>query len=107
MATEAAVTIREQAFECIRRFHVLSDVDKSGEDEVGKSSASNEANTADQLARFRLWAANIGVFAEGHGSLDWRLRESPSFKEVVVEFLESLQHTLHRGKDPKANKIRG
>ncbi|KAB5511373.1 hypothetical protein GE09DRAFT_724969 [Coniochaeta sp. 2T2.1] len=37
-----------------------------------------------QLARFNLWASNIGVFAARHASLDYRLRTAP-FVRVAVE----------------------
>lgn len=45
----------------------------------------------DQLARFSLWAANIGVFAGGRASLDHRLREAQEVHEVIIGLLETLE----------------
>ena len=44
----------------------------------------------DQLARFSLWTANIGVFASGRASLDHRLREALEVHEVIADLLEVL-----------------
>jgi hypothetical protein len=54
-------------------------------------------NVEDQQARFRIWAGNIGVDAEGHASLDYRLRDSPQAHSLMLELLESLQSHLQRG----------
>lgn len=43
-----------------------------------------------QLVRFNLWAANIGVFAPRHASLDYRLRTAPTVKTAVEGNLEIL-----------------
>ncbi|PYI33801.1 hypothetical protein BP00DRAFT_444180 [Aspergillus indologenus CBS 114.80] len=45
----------------------------------------------DQLGRFSLWAANIGVFAGGRASLDHRLREAQEVHEVIIGLLETLE----------------
>jgi hypothetical protein len=50
-----------------------------------------------QAGRFRIWAANIGVFAAGHASLDYRLRDSPSVKTLMLDQLNSLQKFLRNG----------
>jgi hypothetical protein len=44
----------------------------------------------EQLARFKLWASNIGVFAARRWSLDYRLRDSPDIIELVVELLRAV-----------------
>ena len=51
----------------------------------------------DQFARFRVWAGNIGAFAEGHASLDYRLRDSPQTQSFMSDFLVSLADFIHRG----------
>lgn len=52
----------------------------------------------DQLGRFNIFARNLGIFADGHGSLDWRLRESEDAQEVTLRLLRSLQWFLRRGR---------
>ncbi|KAJ5494666.1 Serine/threonine-specific protein phosphatase/bis(5-nucleosyl)-tetraphosphatase [Penicillium fimorum] len=44
----------------------------------------------DQMARFSLWTANIGVFAPGRASLDHRLREALEVREVIADLFEAL-----------------
>lgn len=50
-----------------------------------------------QLERFDLWASNIGVFARGPASLDYRLRASPTAKAAVEVELEGLCERLLTG----------
>ncbi|PYI27721.1 hypothetical protein BP00DRAFT_450050 [Aspergillus indologenus CBS 114.80] len=52
----------------------------------GSSSHLAEA----QLARFNLWATNIGVFAKYKASLDYRLRDSPDIQRIITNLLEVL-----------------
>jgi hypothetical protein len=48
-----------------------------------------------QLARFNLWASNIGVFAALHASLDFRLRTDPVVRATIEGNLEILcRHLL-------------
>lgn len=48
-----------------------------------------------QLARFNLWASNIGVFASHHASLDYRLRTALSVRAAVEGNLEIVcKHLL-------------
>ncbi|KAJ5770965.1 uncharacterized protein N7511_003016 [Penicillium nucicola] len=51
----------------------------------------------DQLARFSLWTANIGVFATGRASLDHRLRAAPEVHEVIIDLLEVLNDRIQEG----------
>jgi len=55
----------------------------------------------DQYGRFNIWARNVGVFASGHASLDYRLREDPQPRVLVGGLLEGLQDQLQRGKSIK------
>lgn len=47
-----------------------------------------------QLGRFSLWAANIGVYAPGRASMDYRLREVEDVHRVVRGLLEALNSSL-------------
>jgi len=57
----------------------------------------------DQYGRFNIWARNVGVFASGHASLDYRLREDPQPRVLVGGLLEGLQDQLQRGKSIKGD----
>jgi hypothetical protein len=48
----------------------------------------------DQLARFSIWTANIGVFAPGRASMDHRLREVPDIQDVVRGLLDALDDRI-------------
>ena len=73
----ASVSIRQKAAEFRNQFRLLVEV----EDEVQRTDAAellerNDERTRmqDQMARFDLWAGNIGVFADGHASLEYRVK---------------------------------
>lgn len=48
----------------------------------------------DEMGRFNLWAANIGVFASLHASLDFRLIDVPEIKTQFLRQLDILNITL-------------
>lgn len=48
----------------------------------------------DQLARFSTWAASIGIFAPGRGSMDHRLRYTKDLQNVVIGLLDSLSYRI-------------
>ncbi|KAF7179371.1 hypothetical protein CNMCM7691_008304 [Aspergillus felis] len=83
MENASTATISGRAWACAIRFNAV---------------ASQTSHTAprfeDQLARFNIWAANLGVFAEAHASLDYRLRNSPKVKAVMMQQLQALQRKL-------------
>jgi len=90
--------VREKAKECEKSFERLLQI----EEEVGEGGKAGEqkddtVRTADHLARFRMWAGNIGVFAIGHASLDYRLKGSKEMKQNMLELLCTLQEFLRRG----------
>ena len=45
-----------------------------------------------------MWAGNIGAFAEGHASLDYRLRDNEQTQEFMLNFLVALTDFINRGK---------
>ncbi|KAL6715525.1 hypothetical protein ACLMJK_006486 [Lecanora helva] len=51
----------------------------------------------DQLGRFRIWAKHIGVFAKGHASLDYRLRDSAEVRLLMIDQLGTLQSSVQKG----------
>jgi hypothetical protein len=48
----------------------------------------------DQMAQFNMWAANIGVLAKDHQSLDFRLKEIPTMYRLVRQLLRALEEDL-------------
>lgn len=50
----------------------------------------------DQAAQFNIWAANTGVFAEKHHSLDSRLEGIPETRNLVALLLHTLEMDLIR-----------
>jgi hypothetical protein len=50
--------------------------------------------TEDQLARFKIWSASLGVFDSGHASIDYRLRDHPEVLNLVTQQLGVLRVNL-------------
>lgn len=48
--------------------------------------------------RFELWAANMGLFVAGHGSLDYRVREAERLAQTLRRFMQDLINSLDDGK---------
>ncbi|PMD20214.1 hypothetical protein NA56DRAFT_574238, partial [Hyaloscypha hepaticicola] len=59
--------------------------------------SGDDLNSEEQRARFLIWSANIGIFAGGHASLDYRLRDSWEAKKLMLDLLGSLKSYLRRG----------
>lgn len=74
-----------------------------------ETKEEDEVDIADFLdtecGRFRIWAKNIGVFAAGHASLDYRLRDSSYVKELLLGQLYIVHKHLTRGKIIAQNTI--
>ncbi|CCF42269.1 serine/threonine protein phosphatase [Colletotrichum higginsianum] len=81
--TPASPTIADLARSCLERFQKC--LNKAAD--VHPRELTLVEN---QVARFSVWAANIGVFAPGRGSLDHRLREAPDVQDAVGGLLEAL-----------------
>lgn len=68
----------------------------------GRCSSSVNLNSAvkeellNEQGRLKIWAGNIGIFATGTASADYRLRDDPDIKEVMVSMLDRLRSTLQR-----------
>jgi hypothetical protein len=62
---------------------------------VNLNSAVKEELLNEQ-GRLKIWAGNIGIFATGTASTDYRLRDDPEIKEVMVSMLDRLRSTLQR-----------
>jgi hypothetical protein len=94
----ASTEIREKAEECLTSFKLLLQIEAEvGEGDKAEEQKNDALRTEDHLARFRIWAGNIGVFASGHASLDYRLKGSEDLRRDMLEFFCTLQEFLRRG----------
>lgn len=90
--------IRARADECLGHFKFLLEIETQVRDSrKGPASSNDEPQIDDQRARFKIWAGNIGVFADGHASLDYRLRDNENARNLMKSFLGSLIDFLRRG----------
>ncbi|RDL36321.1 uncharacterized protein BP5553_05673 [Venustampulla echinocandica] len=80
------VTIASLAADCLNSFENRSKV----------VSEIDEEKIQVQLARFNIWASNIGVFVRGGLSLDKRLEAAPDIAELFNELLEMLQSFIEQ-----------
>jgi hypothetical protein len=64
---------------------------------VTDNSKARSPFIEDQQGRLRIWAANIGVNAGGHASLDYRLRDGWEARKITIDLLQSLQDHANRG----------
>lgn len=66
-------------------------------DLFNRSAKERQPWAEDQLARFNVWATNLGVFATEHASVGYRLRDVPEISKLVMQQLEVLSANLsHR-----------
>lgn len=92
-----SLEIRSRADECLSLFDVLVTIEPPSPEDH-RNTCIDELNGEEQRARFSIWSANIGVFAKGHASLDYRLRESLDARKLMLDLLKSLMSFLRRGK---------
>ncbi|CAN9379938.1 unnamed protein product [Alternaria alternata] len=89
--------LRTAAQGCIDQFKLLieisAELDPTSDDFKGTYGTSW---IEEQYVRFKIWAGNIGAFAEGHASLDYRLRDSLSTQKFMLQFLIALADFVHR-----------
>lgn len=93
---ESEPTIQAKAKDVVDSFRLLLEIKPA----ISSPPKASATDVDDQLARFNIWASNIGVFASGHASLDYRLRDSPEAKSLMIQLLEGLQRFLMRGASP-------
>ncbi|CAN9407919.1 unnamed protein product [Alternaria alternata] len=103
--------LRTAAQGCIDQFKLLieisAELDPTSDDFKGTYGTSW---IEEQYVRFKIWAGNIGAFAEGHASLDYRLRDSLSTQKFMLQFLIALADFVHRAerfimKDDDGNEM--
>jgi hypothetical protein len=88
-----SVEIYNRANECLSDFDALVMVQPTADNHRN----GYDLNSEEQRARFLIWSANIGIFADGHASLDYRLRDSWEARKLMLDLLGSLKNYLRRG----------
>jgi hypothetical protein len=48
----------------------------------------------DQMTRFNIWASNLGVLAQGHASIEHRLRDCNEVYRLILQLLDALHANL-------------
>ena len=62
-----------------------------------------KADFETQLSRFKIWIGDLGVSAVGSGSADYRLRNDPDIKDVLISLLTRLSEKVQEFvDDPRA-----
>lgn len=85
--------ISTKAKKVIELFFALFDLAPA----AGQDSVPGLVEFDDQLGRFKIWGANIGVFAEQHASLDYRLRGDHEATVLMKSLLDGLQRNVRQG----------
>ena len=98
----SAFSIMEQKIStltCDGQSHFVSLIEalKAAGDGIFRDEASN---VTEELARFRLWANNIGAANSGIASLDYRLRNAEYLCKSFEKLLNNLSETLISGFTP-------
>ncbi|QYS95104.1 ANK_REP_REGION domain-containing protein [Trichoderma simmonsii] len=76
----------------MKQFKFLQDVELESVENQSKKWPKNLFLA--QFDRFELWAVNLGVFVKGHGSLDYRIRDSENMKEAILKMMKNLNRSL-------------
>lgn len=93
MAADSPKTIGECSKKCLLLFSKIDDIVW----DLQYNDARRIQNTfQDELSRFKLWASNIGVFADVHASLDFRIRELPDVAELFLRQLDTIKCRLNQ-----------
>ena len=94
--------IAGQVSTCFAAFHSLiatrpPEVQPTG-DPRSTGNQFSVARIEDELARFKVWSANIGAHRGGRSSLDFRLRDTSRIRLQVLQLLRDLSESLNEGK---------
>src|SRR4051812_43610715 len=80
--------------DCQRHFLWLKETLEANEEDNFRNEVPN---VMDELARFRMWANNIGAANTGMASLDYRLRNTESLRKRFQTLLSDLSNILISG----------
>lgn len=92
--------LEKSLFELGSRVYLLfTDVTESvSKSPTVESTSSERFDIESERQRFWLWAKNLGLFLQGHGSLDYRLRDADNVRtftrDILLDLANSLQHGM-------------
>ncbi|KAI9788770.1 MAG: hypothetical protein M1816_006551 [Peltula sp. TS41687] len=72
---------------------------------TGPSDAQVRISLENQLGRLKIWAGNLGVFAPGTASADYRLRNDEEIREIMVQMLTRLKKYIDQAMDPQMPEL--
>ncbi|KAK0743628.1 hypothetical protein B0T18DRAFT_392370 [Schizothecium vesticola] len=97
-------SVKDNVLSCLRAFDVLSGtistVEAGGNGghhntlDDSRPQVLSLASVSDQVARFKIWAGNIGAHQKGRSSLDYRLREASHIRAQIIRLLGDLWDAL-------------
>lgn len=93
MAQYDGDTIRKVSSRCIDLF--VQNIENAKP--LDRAEERSQGTIQDEFVRFKLWESNIGVFADVHASLDFRLREIPDIAELFLRQLDTIEERLDQG----------
>ncbi|KAG8158584.1 hypothetical protein KVR01_011706 [Diaporthe batatas] len=96
-------TIRKASSRCLDIFAHIMD----NENAHPATYETIRGSLEDEYGRFKLWGSNIGVFANVHASLDFRLREIPDIAEMFLRQLATLEERLEQVLNMSLHTISG
>ncbi|KAL1637269.1 hypothetical protein SLS58_009360 [Diplodia intermedia] len=88
--------IRDRTAACSRSLRLLAAALESGP--VEHRSLIDPTSLEDEYGRFRVWSGNLGAQQKGHGSLDYRLRDSPLLHSNVLKLLHELEINVNEAR---------
>jgi hypothetical protein len=100
-------SVKDNVLSCLRAFDVLSGtistIEAGGNGghhdtlDDSRSQVLSLASVSDQVARFKIWAGNIGAHQKGRSSLGYRLREASHIRAQIIRLLGDLWEALQDG----------
>jgi Heterokaryon incompatibility protein (HET) len=88
MSSNGAPNVRARSKRCLENLEAFND----------RFSGRSQDIAGKLLQRFNDWIDGIGVLAEYHHSLDYRLREAPKLAGALIDMLEVLEFQIRRGR---------
>lgn len=61
---------------------------------VDRLSSETPSSLGSEYERFKIWAVDLGLLVPGHGSLDYRIREAESLRQIVEVYLNDINQYL-------------
>lgn len=91
-------TVRQRASDCRQTFDNVIDSLLALSWATASASSRKSMEVAeslqDQLTRFDIWSANIGVFSADRSSLDYRVMYHQDIRDMLLQLLGMLHRNL-------------